>query len=292
MATAMGKATADITTIDAARRLRDGIGGHAMKTEWTGAAKLAALGGALMLAIAAAPGANSFLDAGYLNLIDVVPPAPIPQEARGVADRDVFKLTRSLKGTPRWDMAVADLSGDPAAMLRGFACATRIAMTPANAPKTVALLEKASRDALRETDELKSFYKKKRPFLIDSGEICEPQTDALATSYDYPSGSATKGWTWGLILAEILDDRAAPILSRARAYGESRVVCGAHSMSAVEAGRMVASSTMAVVRTEPDYADGVVAARAELAALRRAGGGPSAQSCSAEEALVTQPIFR
>lgn len=256
------------------------------------AGKLAALAGALGLIVAAAPAGNSFLDAGYLSLIDVVPPAPIPQEAKGVADREIFKLTRALKGTPRWDMAVADVSGDPASMLRGFACATRINLTPANAPKTVALLEKASRDTAREANELKSFYKKKRPFLLDSGEICEPQTDELAASYDYPSGSATKGWTWGLILAEILHERAAPILARGRAYGESRIVCGAHSMSAVEAGRMVAGTTMAVVRTEQSYVDAVVAARAELAALQRSGAAPSVQACSAEEAIVNQPIFR
>lgn len=259
---------------------------------WSRVGKVAALAGALGLVVAAAPGANAFLDAGYLTLIDVVLPAPIPQEARGVADREIFKLTRSLKGTPRWDMAVADLAGDPAAMMRGFACAARVTMTPLNAPKTAALLEKASRDTAREANELRSFYKRKRPFLLDSGEICEPQTDELAMSYDYPSGTATKGWTWGLILAEILHERAAPILARGRAYGESRIVCGAHSMSAVEAGQMVAGATMAVVRTEQSYADAVVAARTELLALQRTGTAPSVQACSAEEAIVSQPLFR
>ncbi|KQX20845.1 MULTISPECIES: acid phosphatase [unclassified Sphingomonas] len=253
--------------------------------------KLAVLAGAAGIAIAAAPQA-SFLDPGYLNLIDVVSPAPIPQEARGVADREIFRLTRALKGTPRWDLAVADVPSDTTSMMRGFSCAAGISMTPANAPKTAALLEKAARDSGRETTELKAFYKKKRPFVIDSGETCEPQTDALAMSYDYPSGHATRGWTWGLVLAEILHERAAPILARARAYGESRIVCGVHNMSAVEAGRMVASSTMTVVRTEQAYADAVVAARAELAALRKLGNAPSVQACVVEEPLVTQPIFR
>lgn len=259
---------------------------------WKRTGRLAALAGALVIAVAAAPGGNSFLEAGYLSLIDVVLPAPIPQEARGVADREVFKLTRALKGTPRWDMAVGDVAGDPASMMRGFTCATRIAMTPLNAPKTAALLEKASRDTLREADELKRFYKKRRPFLSDSGDICEPRSEALELSYDYPSGSATKGWTWALILSEILHERAGPILARGRAFGESRIVCGAHNMSAVEAGRMVADSTMAVVRTEQSYADAVAAARVELAALQRAGTPPSLQACSAEEALVNQPLFR
>ena len=58
------------------------------------------------------------------------------------------------------------------------------------------------------------------------------------------------------------------------------------------AWRMAAGATMAVTHTEPPYQDAVVAARRELAALRKASTPPSAQSCSAEELLITQPIFR
>jgi acid phosphatase (class A) len=246
--------------------------------------------GAAGITIAAVPDGAAFLAPGYLSLVDVVPPAPIEAEPRGVADREIFKLTRSLKGTARWDMAAADAVIDSSGMMRSFACAARIDMTPATAPRTAALLEKASRDAAREANELKAYYKKKRPFLLDSGETCAPQSSGL--DYGYPSDYATRGWTWGLILGEAVDDRAAPIMARARAYGESRIVCGMAGMSAVEAGRMVASATLAVVRTEPAYANAMVAVRAELAALRKTGTAPSAQSCSAEETLVSQPIFR
>lgn len=254
----------------------------------------AALAGAAVagMAIAAAPDGPAFLDPGYLSLIDVVPPAPIVQEPRGAADREIFKLTRALKGSQRWDMAIGDVASDTASMMRDFSCATRIGMTPDNAPKTAALLEKASRDSGRETNELKLFYKKKRPFLQDPGEICEAPTEQLTTSYDYPSGHATRGWTWALILSEAVDDRAAPILARGRAYGESRIVCGVHNMSAIDAGQMVASATLAVVRTEPAYGQALAASRAELAALRKTGTAPSAQACAAEEALVGQPILR
>lgn len=244
------------------------------------------------LGTAAGPDDAGFLPDGYLNLVDVVPPAPIPQEPRGVADRELFKLTRSLKGSQRWDMAIGDAPSDTATMMRAFACAARVSMTPAKAPKTASLLEKVSRDTAREADELKSYYKKRRPFLLDSGETCRPRTDGLAIGYDYPSAQATRGWTWALVLGELLDDRAAPIMARGRAYGESGIVCGVHNMSAVEAARMAASATLTVVRTEPSYREAVVAARNELAALRKTTAPPSAQLCSNEEVTVNQPIFR
>ena len=203
------------------------------------------LGGVAAVAIVALPiavvaqeeGPKGFLPSGYFDLIDVLPPAPIKEEPRGAADREIFKLTRALKGTPRWDMAVNDVAADTASMMRDFSCATGVKMTPQNAPKTAALLEKASLDTNDAIEKIKIFYRRQRPFQIDQGEVCEP-TANLGRSYDYPSGSATRSWTWGLILAEVLHKQAAPILARARAFGESRVVCGSHNASAVSRERL------------------------------------------------------
>jgi len=242
-----------------------------------------------MVAIAADVGAG-FLDDGYFNVIDILPPAPIRDEPRGVADREIFKLTRALKGSQRWDLAVNDVSADTASLMRDFSCAAAINLTPQNAPKTAALLVKASRDTERESGAVKNFYRRQRPFQVDQGETCQPQAEI--TGYDYPSGHATVGWTWGLVLAEVLHERAAPLMARARAYGDSRIVCGAHNASAVEAGRLSATATMDVVRTEQAYENAVAAARIELLALRKAGTPPSPSACSAEEALVGQPILR
>ena len=83
-------------------------------------------------------------------------------------------------------------------------------------------------------------------------------------------------------------DRDEPILARARAFGESRVVCGVHNASAVEAGRLLAAAIVARRAADADLAADLVRARAELAALRAAGGGPAAR-CAAETALLPTP---
>ena len=244
------------------------------------------VGGALLM-VAAGPAApdpsGGFLPAGYVNLIDVLLPAPIAQEPRGVADREVYKLTRALKGTTRWQMAVGDSSTDTATMMRGFACAARVNMTPVNAPKTAALLERASRDSLSAANGVRVFYKKRRPFLADPGETCEAQTDSLSVSYDYPAPAATRGWTWALILSELVDDRAAPILARGRAFGDSRRICNVHWLSDTEEGRLIAPAVLARLHSDPAFAADLEAARAEVATARKT---LPTRDCAAEAAAL------
>ncbi len=71
---------------------------------------------------------------------------------------------------------------------------------------------------------------------------------------------------------------------RGRAYGQSRVVCGVHTPSAVEAGRTVGGSVLAVLNTDPTFRADLEAARAELAQTRRTAAAP--QACDALNALA------
>jgi acid phosphatase (class A) len=83
------------------------------------------------------------------------------------------------------------------------------------------------------------------------------------------------------------------LIARGRAIGDSRVVCGVHNASAVEAARLLTSSTMALVTATPEYQADLAAARAELAALRNGQyAKPEPKRCEEEEeeaALVKIP---
>ena len=234
---------------------------------------------------------TGYLAPGAFDVLAVLPPAPRPDDPRGIADRAIFKATRALVGSPRWAMATNDVKLAPTDMMRDFSCAAGIALTPQTAPRTAALIARASRDTARETGIAKTFYKRPRPFLIDRGEICQPAAE-VADSYDYPSGHTTAGWTWATLLAELAPDRATAILARGRAFGESRVVCGVHNASAVEAGRLSASATLTAARTTPAFQADLAAARTEMDALRRdpATPRPAPALCSREAALVAQRI--
>ena len=232
---------------------------------------------------------RGYLDRDAFDLLQVLPPAPVAGDARDQADRAIFGATRRLAGTPRWALATNDVKSAPAEMMRDFSCAVGVALTPANAPLLQVLVVRAGVDTSDQTNAAKRHYRRLRPFQIDPGEICQPRIE-LARSFDYPSGHTTWGWTWATILTGLAPDRATPILARGRAYGESRIVCGAHNWSAVEAGLISASATMAVVRAQPAFQADLAAARLELDALRHDPTAPRPAGCDAEAALVAQRI--
>ncbi|MBJ6123704.1 acid phosphatase [Sphingomonas mollis] len=237
-------------------------------------------------------GPSGYLRASAFDLLADLPPAPQPGDARALADRAIFRQTRALQGTPRWALATNDVKLAPADMMRDFSCSVGIALTPDTVPRTAALVRRVSFDTARNTGIAKDFYKRQRPFLINRGAVCQP-VDQLKGSYDYPSGHTTAGWTWAMLLATLVPDRATAILARGRAFGESRIVCGAHNASAVEGGRLSATATLTAIGADPVFARDLATARAELDALRRdpATVRPDAATCAQETALVAQRLF-
>lgn len=197
-------------------------------------------------------GLPSFLPAAGFDVVPVLQPAPVPGDIRYDADREIFRRTRALKDTPRWAVATSDVSEKPADMMKDFSCAAGVELSPDRQPRLAILIEAASADTARVNNAAKNHFRRARPFTIDPGPICQPAKDVL-NSFDYPSGHTTRGWTWALILAQVLPEQASAILARGRAYGESRIVCGVHNASAVEAGRLSAGATMTVIERNASF---------------------------------------
>jgi acid phosphatase (class A) len=243
------------------------------------------------------PAATSAPIVGFLtaettpDATGIVPPAPHEADPRNTADWAIFRSTRAIQSMnpDRWALAVNDDSYKPADILKDFSCAMGVELTPANSPKLSMVLQRAAQDAANAAAKTKEHYKRMRPFLHNYGEICIEKSDALARSYDYPSGHASASWAQGLILSQLAPDRAEKLLARARAYGESRAVCGAHNLSAVEAGRTNAAGVFAALQSSSAYQSALSAARRELAAVRKSGKAPEAAACEKEFEL-TKPL--
>lgn len=255
----------------------------------------AAVGGAAIAeqakpaAAAGPPAPTGYLGEAAPDTYKILPPAPTAGTIRFQADRSTFLATRSLKDSPRWALAKAD--ADEAAIVKDMSCALGMQLTPQDAPKLTKLLSTARYDVRRAVNHPKDIYKRQRPYLIDQGEICVDKTDSLAKSPDYPSGHTTWGWTVGLILAELVPDRSTEILSRARSFGESRLICGVHNMSAVESGRTNGSIVVAGLHGSAQFRADLDAARKELAALRKTAKTPDPAACAAEAELIAQSPY-
>jgi acid phosphatase (class A) len=247
-----------------------------------------------VLALSGAAGAwapsGGYLSGHEPDTLVVVPQAPAPGSVRDQADRDIFKATRALEGSPRWALARNDAKIDIPSVLKDFSCATGVSLTPENAPALVKVLNAMVPDVAPAYSRPKDLYKRPRPYLRDKGDICLPDTPDLHQSYDYPSGHATFAWTWGLILADLMPDRAGAILTRARSIGESRVVCGVHSASAITEGRTAGSAVFAALQADPGFQADMARARDELTALRAspAAPAPGPDACAAETALIAK----
>jgi acid phosphatase (class A) len=235
---------------------------------------------------------NGYLQASEMpNVVQIVPPAPADNDPRTLADMAIYRATRALEGTPRWTLAQSDDSVGLPGLLNAYSCSLGVTLTRENAPQVSALLSKANADAGAAANVLKNLYQRKRPYQLEDHTVClTPQGKAsLERVPDYVSGHATAGWEAGLIFAELAPDAATAVLSRARAFGQSRVVCGVHHLSAVEGALMTSAAVFAAQNGKEEFRKDVQTATAELAALRRTT--PTVpQSCSLEnEALSKSP---
>jgi acid phosphatase (class A) len=67
------------------------------------------------------------------------------------------------------------------------------------------------------------------------------------------------------VLGELAPAQASSLLQAGRGIGDSRVICGVHYQSDVEAGRMLGASMVAAEHADPAFRADLAAAKAELA---------------------------
>ncbi len=223
----------------------------------------------------------------------VLPPPPTPgsREPAEAVDRAGFDMAQRLKGSARWDLATRDADESAAAALADYDCLFGLDLSPRTAPALLRLLTRVRTDAGVQTTRVKTRFQHWRPFVSYGGPVCEADADRVAHSWSYPSGHTTMIWAYGLILTELAPDLATPILQRTRAYGESRVVCGVHTVSDVTQGEVNGAMLVARLHGDAAFKADLEAARLELTAVRKAGGAvPAGRRCAVErEAMARTP---
>ncbi len=245
----------------------------------------AALGVTLLAGASAAQNDHPVSLTGYLgpDAIDGTALLGPPPKPGGLVDRNdhaIFARTRKLQGTPRWALAISD-NDLRTGVLKRFSCAVGATLDRTSTPALIKLLYRIEFDVRTVGTPPKDHYDRLRPPIGNTRPICVPRAAWMKQNASYPSGHSMIGWSWGMVLSELAPDRTETLMESGRDFGQSRVICGVHFQSDVEAGRMLAAAMVAREHAEPDFQADLAAARAELSAAR-AKGPP--QDCGAYEA--------
>lgn len=190
----------------------------------------------------------------------LIGPAPGAESARAAADRLAMhpqvseeRLAQARADQP-WSpwVAMAPVFGDT--------------FTEARLPRTARVFQDVLRGLSPAIGAAKDANNRRRPLRDDPSVLqCDPLDERTLNQSSYPSGHAAGGWAWALVMAELVPSRADAILQRGRDYGDSRVVCGFHYPSDVEASRMLGAAVIARLHADAQFRRDMEAARRELA---------------------------
>jgi len=217
--------------------------------------------------------------AGYLqpqqlpDSLALLSPPPAAGSAALSSDEERHAATRNLRETPRWALATSDAELRFPAAAGHFSCTLGIAISEEATPHLNMLLRRIRMDASRANDRAKSHYRRLRPFMVTHEKPCSADE---SSPNSYPSGHASIGWAWALSLAEIDPANSPAILKRGLDFGMSRVYCGVHYLSDVEAGRVVGAATVSRLHADPVFRAQLALAAREIAGARAAQTRPQA----------------
>lgn len=230
------------------------------------------------------------LMSGYLAKADLpdsllLVPAPPAKGSKAFA-RDLAASKDALAAGhgARWALATSDADLQTPRATGTFSCAAGFEISPTATPAIDRLLRRTLGDLGLATYGAKTKYMRPRPFMSNGKATCTPDyEDRLRKDGSYPSGHSAIGYGWGLILAEIVPDRAGQLAARGRAFADSRRYCNVHWLSDTEEGRLVGAAVVARLHASPAFQADLNAAKGEVAAARATA--PS-RDCVAETAAL------
>lgn len=207
------------------------------------------------------------------NSFELLPAPPESGSILFLYDKERYDWGRLQRNTPRGDQAVQDARLDAKGVAFAFSEAFGIEISEKRTPHIHKLITNMREDAGDlSTRHAKDYYMRVRPFKFFEAPTCNPeQQEALSTNGSYPSGHTAIGWATALVLAEINPGRQNEILKRGFEMGQSRVICGYHFQSDVDAARIVASAVVARLHANDAFMEQLGKAKKEFSTLQKSG---------------------
>jgi len=204
------------------------------------------------------------------NSLDILPPPPDEDSIDFEMDKDRYEWGKAQRNKPRGRQAFDDARVDGDGIPRAFSEAFGFEISKNNTPQIEKLIRNMREDAGDlATRHAKNYYMRVRPFIFFNEDTCNPeQQNELSTNGSYPSGHTSIGWATALVLAEINPERSDKILKRGFEIGESRVICGYHFQSDVDAARIVASAVVSRLHTNAAFVAQLEKAKKEMVKIK------------------------
>lgn len=145
----------------------------------------------------------------------------------------------------------------------------------------VAFATRAAKQVAGATGAPKTHWGRARPYVENPaverlGDVAPDSPLAVKGGFErdhtsYPSGHTAFGTGCAIVLAQMVPEQRAAVFARARLYGESRLIVGAHYPTDVDAGRRVGTAAAGLMLQNALFQADLLTARAQL---RRALGLP------------------
>lgn len=206
-----------------------------------------------------------------VNSQQLLPAPPDTASAHYAYDREQYEWGKAQRPTARGLRAIIDANLSEGWLDRDFSEAFGYELTPENAPEIYKLISGMKEDAGDlATRTAKNHYMRPRPFMVYNEPSATPDDEAgLRKNGSFPSGHTSIGWATALVLSEINPANKDAIMQRGYDCGQSRVICGAHFQSDVDAGRLVGSAVVAQLHANKEFQKQLAKAKKEFAKLSK-----------------------
>jgi acid phosphatase (class A) len=131
-------------------------------------------------------------------------------------------------------------------------------------PETLRLLKMVAAEEEGDTKLAKTYFHRKRPWVIDPAVKTCTAEKLNQVPNSYPSGHASLGYSLAVVLTHVVPEKSQAILARASEYAEHRLVCGMHFRSDIAASQQYGTVLALRLMENPAFMVQLDKARAEL----------------------------
>lgn len=205
-----------------------------------------------------------------VDAVKLLPAPPAASSAEAKSELEVVLKVQSAR-TPE---ECARAQGEAKLKMTAFQSVLGANFTSENFPLTDKLLKHAGADSKLLSEAAKVMFDRPRPPKVDAN--VQPLLEESEPSY--PSGHATRGMLYALILSELVPAQKAALVARGQEIGWDRIIAGVHYPSDLVAGRTLGLAVTQALLSNPKFQKDLAGAKAEFTAINAAQTRPAAPS--------------